>query len=109
MIKKNFLKYLKKFKPDGIINLAAESHVDRSIDNPAPFLKTNIFGTYSLLQATSSYWKSLKKNQKKFLNLFTYLQMKFMVIYPKVRSQQMNITLFPQVRLMQQARQVQII
>ena len=34
---KKFLKVLKKFKPDGIINLAAESHVDRSIDNPAPF------------------------------------------------------------------------
>ena len=58
---KKFLKILKEFKPNGVINLAAESHVDRSIDNPAPFLKTNIFGTFSLLQATCTYLKSLKK------------------------------------------------
>ena len=49
---RKFLNVLKKYKPDGVINLAAESHVDRSIENPAPFLKTNIFGTYSLLKSS---------------------------------------------------------
>ena len=62
---KKFLKLLKKFKPNGVINLAAESHVDRSIDNPAPFLKTNIFGTYSLLKASNTYLRGLNKREKK--------------------------------------------
>ena len=62
---KKFLKLLKRFKPNGVINLAAESHVDRSIDNPAPFLKTNIFGTYSLLKALNTYLRSLNKREKK--------------------------------------------
>ena len=62
---KGFLKLLLKFKPNGVINLAAESHVDRSIDNPAPFLKTNIFGTFSLLKASNTYWKNLNKKDKK--------------------------------------------
>ena len=62
---KKFLKLLKRFKPNGVINLAAESHVDRSIDNPAPFLKTNIFGTYSLLKASNTYLRHLNKREKK--------------------------------------------
>ena len=41
-----------KHQFEGVIHLAAESHVDRSIENPAPFLKTNIFGTYSLLKSS---------------------------------------------------------
>ena len=63
---KKFLQLLRKFKPNGVINLAAESHVDRSIDNPAPFLKTNIFGTYSLLKASNTYLSNLDKKEKKF-------------------------------------------
>ena len=55
-----FLNLLKKYKPNGVINLAAESHVDRSIDNPAPFLKTNIFGTYTLLKSSYTYWQKLR-------------------------------------------------
>ena len=62
---KKFLKLLKRFRPNGVINLAAESHVDRSIDNPAPFLKTNIFGTYSLLKASNTYLRHLNKREKK--------------------------------------------
>ena len=42
--KNKFLKIIKKYKPDGIFNLAAETHVDRSIDSPYAFLKTNIMG-----------------------------------------------------------------
>lgn len=44
-----------EFQPDGIIHLAAESHVDRSIDRPADFMTTNILGTYTLLEVTKDY------------------------------------------------------
>lgn len=47
------------FKPDTIMNLAAESHVDRSIDSPSAFIDTNIKGTFILLQASLQYWESL--------------------------------------------------
>ena len=53
---------LKRFKPNGIFNLAAETHVDRSIDNPKNFIKSNILGVYNLLTAVNKY---LKKNKKK--------------------------------------------
>ncbi len=43
-------------KPDVVVHLAAESHVDRSIDGPAAFIQTNIVGTYTLLEAARSYW-----------------------------------------------------
>lgn len=47
------------FRPDAIMHLAAESHVDRSIDGPASFIETNITGTFVLLEAATAYWKSL--------------------------------------------------
>ena len=46
-------------RPDVIMNLAAESHVDRSIDGPGAFLRTNVMGTFSLLQAALRYWRAL--------------------------------------------------
>ncbi|MBQ5654183.1 MAG: GDP-mannose 4,6-dehydratase, partial [Alistipes sp.] len=46
-------------KVDGIIHLAAESHVDRSIKDPFTFARTNVMGTLSLLQAAKCYWESL--------------------------------------------------
>jgi dTDP-glucose 4,6-dehydratase len=46
-------------QPDAIMHLAAESHVDRSIDGPAAFIETNIVGTYTLLEAARQYWQSL--------------------------------------------------
>ncbi|KKN78166.1 hypothetical protein LCGC14_0352670 [marine sediment metagenome] len=46
-------------KPDAIMHLAAESHVDRSIDGPGDFIMTNIVGTYELLEATRAYWSKL--------------------------------------------------
>lgn len=46
-------------KPDAVIHLAAESHVDRSIDAPAAFIETNIVGTYRLLEAVTRYWRGL--------------------------------------------------
>ena len=46
-------------QPDAVMHLAAESHVDRSIDGPAAFIETNIVGTYTLLEAARSYWGGL--------------------------------------------------
>lgn len=51
-------------QPDVVMHLAAESHVDRSIDNPGNFIQTNIFGTYSLLEEARNYWDSLQGERK---------------------------------------------
>jgi dTDP-glucose 4,6-dehydratase len=51
-------------KPDVVMHLAAESHVDRSIDGPAAFIETNIVGTYTLLEATRHYWQILSDDEK---------------------------------------------
>lgn len=48
-----------QYQPGAIMHLAAESHVDRSIDGPADFVQTNVVGTYTLLEAARKYWKSL--------------------------------------------------
>lgn len=50
---------LAEFRPDTIMNLAAETHVDRSIDGPAAFARTNVLGTVTLLEAATGYWKAL--------------------------------------------------
>ena len=50
---------LREHRPDAVINFAAESHVDRSIDGPAAFVQTHVVGTLSLLEKTRDYWKSL--------------------------------------------------
>ncbi|WP_287909490.1 dTDP-glucose 4,6-dehydratase [Acinetobacter sp.] len=52
------------FKPDVVMHLAAESHVDRSIDGPAEFISTNIVGTYTLLEVARKYWLTLSEEQK---------------------------------------------
>ena len=54
------LKIIKKFKPDGIFNLAADTHVDRSIDSPYPFIKNNILGVYNLLESIRKYKKKTR-------------------------------------------------
>ncbi|HHC7383337.1 dTDP-glucose 4,6-dehydratase [Vibrio parahaemolyticus] len=54
-------------QPDMVMHLAAESHVDRSIDGPAAFIETNVMGTYHLLEAARQYWSSLEEaNQSAF-------------------------------------------
>ena len=50
---------LADFQPDAIMHLAAESHVDRSIDGPAACIETNIVGTYTLLECAREYWNAL--------------------------------------------------
>ncbi|MDC0664163.1 dTDP-glucose 4,6-dehydratase [Marinobacter sp. SS21] len=53
-----------KHQPDVVMHLAAESHVDRSIDGPDDFVKTNVLGTFNLLQASLSYWKQLEGTRR---------------------------------------------
>lgn len=55
---------LLEFQPDAIMHLAAESHVDRSIDGPAEFIQTNIVGTYQLLEAARAYWQTLPQGRR---------------------------------------------
>ena len=60
-------KILEKYNPRAVINFAAETHVDRSIENPEIFMKTNIFGTFHLLNASLKFWKKISlDDQKKF-------------------------------------------
>lgn len=54
----------KQHKPDAVMHLAAESHVDRSIDGPSEFMQTNIIGTYNLLEAARAYWNELDAERK---------------------------------------------
>ena len=58
-------KGIKISDPDLIFHLAAESHVDRSIDTPKPFIKNNIIGTLNLLESTNNHYQSLSDIRKK--------------------------------------------
>jgi dTDP-glucose 4,6-dehydratase len=72
--KEDVERVLKLHKPDIIMHLAAESHVDRSIEGPAQFIETNIIGTYHLLEAARQYWRGLdelKKSQFRFHHIST--------------------------------------
>jgi len=53
-----------EFQPDAVMHLAAESHVDRSIDGPAAFIETNIVGTYTMLDCAREYWNGLSSDRK---------------------------------------------
>ena len=61
---KELARVFEQHKPDAVMHLAAESHVDRSIDGPAAFIETNIVGTYTLLEASRAYWNSLDDEKK---------------------------------------------
>lgn len=63
-----------RYQPHAIIHLAAETHVDRSIDAPADFLRTNVIGTYTLLEAAYNYWSGLSRRRResfRFLHVST--------------------------------------
>lgn len=67
-------KLLHEYQADAVVNFAAESHVDRSIDGPAAFIETNVVGTFNLLDCTRAYWYALDKTQKarfRFLHVST--------------------------------------
>ena len=61
---KALLRVFEHHQPDAVMHLAAESHVDRSIDGPAAFIETNIVGTYTLLEAARTYWNTLNDERK---------------------------------------------
>jgi dTDP-glucose 4,6-dehydratase len=63
-----------RFQPDAVLHLAAESHVDRSIDGPSEFIKTNVFGTFQMLQVSNEYRKTMSKERAdafRFLHVST--------------------------------------
>jgi len=67
-------KLFEKYQPAAVMNLAAESHVDRSIDGPGEFIQTNIVGTFTLLQEALRYWRALtpdRRSQFRFLHIST--------------------------------------
>src|SRR5690606_8507133 len=65
---------LAEYRPDAVVNFAAESHVDRSIDGPAAFVQTNVVGTLNLLECTLAYWRGLpapRRDGFRFLHVST--------------------------------------
>jgi dTDP-glucose 4,6-dehydratase len=63
-----------RYQPDAVMNLAAETHVDRSIDGPGEFIQTNVVGTFTLLQEALRYWRRLEAGRKsafRFLHIST--------------------------------------
>ena len=67
-------KLFEKYQPDAVMNLAAESHVDRSIDGPGEFIQTNIVGTFTILQEALRHWRALtgeKREKFRFLHIST--------------------------------------
>lgn len=73
-------KLFAEYDIDYLVNFAAESHVDRSIDGPAAFIETNIVGTYTLLEAARAYWNSLMMREKQHFVFITFQQMRYTVI-----------------------------
>ena len=69
---------LTEHRPQAVINFAAESHVDRSIDGPAAFVETNVLGTFRLLEESRNYWQSLPESEKK---LFRFLHVSTDEVY----------------------------
>lgn len=73
-----------KYKPDAVMHLAAESHVDRSIDGPSDFIQTNILGTYTLLEVTKSYYLAQERD---FQNNFRFLHISTDEVYGSLGPQ----------------------
>ncbi|NGX58555.1 MAG: dTDP-glucose 4,6-dehydratase [Chlamydiae bacterium] len=77
-------KLLNQYKPQAIVHFAAETHVDRSIYDPTPFIQTNVIGTLHLLQETLDYWKNLNEHSK---NHFRFLHVSTDEVYGSLRQQ----------------------
>jgi dTDP-glucose 4,6-dehydratase len=73
-------------RPDAVANLAAETHVDRSITGAGPFIQTNIVGCYVLLQASLEYWRTLRGDQQ---NTFRFLQVSTDEVYGSLGAEGM--------------------
>ena len=63
---------LEEYHPCAVVNFAAESHVDRSIDGPEDFIRTNVVGTFHLLEEVHRYWNGLQDEERKDFRLFHY-------------------------------------
>lgn len=81
-----------EYQPAGIIHLAAESHVDRSIDGPAEFINSNIVGTYTLLEAARSYWNGLDVKSK---NGFRFHHVSTDEVYGDLEPDQLSDESYP--------------
>jgi dTDP-glucose 4,6-dehydratase len=77
-------KLLAEYAIDAVVNFAAESHVDRSIDGPEAFVQTNVVGTLRLLQSARSYWASLASEKK---SAFRFLHVSTDEVYGSLRPQ----------------------
>ena len=75
---------LAQYRPRAIVNFAAESHVDRSIHGPGTFIKTNIEGTFTLLEATRSYWNTLPESDRR---AFRFLHVSTDEVYGTLQAQ----------------------
>ena len=70
-------KIFNEYKPDFVINLAAETHVDRSISNPRLFVESNVVGVLNILEKSKKYWNSLSRVKKTGFGFFRFQPMKF--------------------------------
>lgn len=80
---------LGRYQPRAIVHMAAESHVDRSIHGPAAFIETNVRGTFTLLEATRSYWQNLPKTQR---TDFRFLHVSTDEVYGSLEENEMPFT-----------------
>ena len=78
-------KIFKKTKPNYVIHLAAESHVDRSIDSPKSFIDTNVIGTYNMLNSSYNLWKENSTKEKKE---FKFIMVSTDEVYGSLRPQE---------------------
>ena len=74
------LSLMQQYGIDGIIHLAAESHVDRSIKDPFTFARTNVMGTLSLLQAAKIYWESLPEKYAIVIDMYFFYDIPYLQI-----------------------------
>ena len=95
MMKRNYILSINDYKPDIIMNLAAETHVDRSITNADKFIQTNICGTYNLLNIAYKYWLKLSLKRQKNLDFIIFQLMKSLEVYQKMASFLKTIPIIP--------------
>src|SRR5213078_2300766 len=72
------------YAPDAVMHLAAESHVDRSIDGPGDFIRTNVVGTFTLLQEALRYWRGLEPARR---DAWRFLHVSTDEVYGSLRSE----------------------
>ena len=102
MTEKKFPEVLEECKIDGIVNFAAESHVDRSIDGPEPFVQTNVVGTLRLLEASKDY---ISNSVKEVRDTFRFLHVSTDEVYGSLKRM---ILLFVRLPLSLQTVHIQL-